>query len=1057
MISAFSIRRPRFAFVISILITLAGLLTLPLLPVAQFPDITPPTVQVQTVYPGASAEVMRDSVAVPLESAVNGVEGMKYMSSVSSNDGAYALRVVFESGYDGDIAQVNVQNRVQEALPQLPEEVKRNGVKVRKKSTDMLLIVNIYAEEGASEALDPLFLANYGEIFIKDELARINGVSEVNILGAQDYAMRIWLNPDRMAALNVTAQDVIQAIRAQNVQVAAGKIGAAPAKEDQKFEYAVIVQGRLAKEEEFAKISIRSRVDGSILRLGDVARVELGSRYYGAFGLLDGKPSTVMGIFQLPDANAVNVSEDVHARLEELRQRFPEGLRAEIIYDTTKFVEASIEEVVETLLIALVLVIIVVFVFLQDWRATLIPAVAIPVSLIGTFAVMFAIGMTINTVTLFALILAIGIVVDDAVIVVENTQRLLQEGMKPREAALQSMKEVTGPVIATTAVLLAVFVPVMLMPGLTGKMYQQFAITIAVSVLISSINALTLSPALCSLLLRKQEGTSGEGQKTGGIFGFFNRILEVLSRIYTGIVGFFVGIPLLGLATVAGVVALCWYLFSAVPTGFVPDEDKGFFMMHVQLPDAASIERTEPVVQQITETVLEQEGVAHVIAVPGYNLLSNTLASNAAMMIVMLHPWEERTDPELFQFAIMNRVQQLMGGITSASVGAFPVPALPGLGAVGGFSFVLEDLQGGSITELAEVMKELLASANQRPEIGSAYTTYQSATPQLRLIIDKDRTHTLDLPLENVYTTLQAYLGGIYVNDFNRFGKVFRVLVQADAQFRSDETVLSGFFARNRAGDLVPMNALAEFEPMVGPLSINRYNLYNSIIINGSQAPGYSSGDAMKAMEEVAGQMPQGYSFEWTGSSLEEIEAGNMAPILFTLALIFAYLFLVAQYESWAIPIAVLLAVPIAIAGGMFAVWIMGRENNLYTQIGVVLLIAMSAKTAILMTEFAVVQRQEKGLSIRDSALEATRLRLRAVLMTALSFVLGIFPLVIATGAGAASRVSLGLVVLGGMLAASIFSTFLVPVYFALVQRVREWAKRGRGTGTTDIERTLES
>ncbi|AOS97446.1 Efflux pump membrane transporter BepG [Microbulbifer aggregans] len=1047
MISAFCIRRPRFAFVISILITLAGLLSLPLLPVAQFPDIAPPTISVQTTYSGASADVMRDSVAVPIESAVNGVEGMKYMSSTSTNDGTYNLQVVFESGFDEDIAQVNVQNRVQEATPQLPTEVMRNGVIVRKKSTDILLIINLLADDDAMATMDGLFLANYGEIFIKDELARIDGVSEVNILGAQDYAMRIWLNPDRMASLDVTAGDVIAAIQMQNVQVAAGKIGAAPIREDQQFEYSLLVQGRLENVEEFENISIRARPDGGIVRMGDVARIELGSRLYSAFGLLDGKPSAVMAIYQLPDANAVEVAENIRIRVEELSERFPEGLKAEILYDTTDFVRASIAEVVETLLIAVALVVAVVFLFLQDWRASLIPAIAIPVSLIGTFALMLALGMTINTVTLFALILAIGIVVDDAVIVVENTQRLITEGLSTVDAALQSMREVTGPVIATTAVLLAVFVPVMLMPGLTGKMYQQFAITISIAVLISSINALTLSPALCSLLLRRAKDEDSGELKTGGIFGFFNRFLHVATSFYMSIVRFFVKVPLLGLATIVGIGLFCAWLFSTVPTGFVPDEDKGFFMMNIQLPEGASLERTTTVVETITSQVLEQDGVGHVMAVPGFNLLSNSIASNSALAIVILEPWDERTDPELFQMPVMARVQQLAGGIPEARIQAFPVPALPGLGAIGGFTFVVEDLQGGSVVQLADVTHNLIYEANQRPEIAAAFTTFQSSTPQLRMTMDKDRIHVMDLQLTDVYTTLQAFLGGIYVNDFNRYGKVFRVIVQADAQFRDSEEVLSGFFVRNSSGGLVPVSSVSRIEPVVAPLTIDRYNLYNSITINGNAAPGFSSGDAMNAMEEVGGRLPQGYGFEWTGSSLEEIEAGNMAPILFGLAVIFAYLFLVAQYESWAIPVAVLLAIPIALAGGLLATLIMGRDSNLYAQIGLVLLIAMAAKTAILMVEFAVLQR-DQGKSIEEAALEATRLRFRAVVMTALSFVLGIFPLVIATGAGAVSRVSLGLMVFGGMLAATLFSTFLVPIFYSLIQRLREFVKGRKGNSS---------
>ncbi|WP_299599550.1 efflux RND transporter permease subunit [uncultured Microbulbifer sp.] len=1039
MISATFIRRPRFALVISILITLAGVLALPLLPIAQYPDITPPTVVVSATYPGASAEVMRDSVAEPIESQVNGVEGMQYMSSTSSNDGTYSLTVTFESGYDGDIAQVNVQNRVQQATPSLPEEVTRSGVTVEKKSNTILLVVNLLSKDNK---FDTLFLSNYAEIFIKDELGRIDGVSDVEILGSQEYAMRLWLNPDKMAALDVTANDVIAAIQAQNLQVAAGKIGAPPIRKDQQFQYSILAQGRLESVEEFENISLRSRPDGGIVRMKDVSRVELGSASYSAYGELDGSPTAVIAIYQLPDANAMDMAKNIRAKMDTLSTRFPEGLESEIIYDTTTFVSASIREVVVTLVVALLLVIAVVFAFLQDWRATLIPAIAIPVSLIGTFALMLALGMSINTVTLFALILAIGIVVDDAIIVVENTQRLLGSGLPAKEAAMESMREVTGPVIATTAVLFSVFVPVMLMPGLTGKMYQQFAITISIAVFISSVNALTLSPALSALLLRPATGEGEQGEKLTGIYGFFNRFLLRATNLYMGIVRFFVRRSLLGILSIAGIAALCAWLFSVVPTGFIPDEDQGFFMMNVQLPDGASLKRTAPVVESLSENIRKLDGVAHVMAVPGYSLLSNSLASNTAFMIVILHPWEERTTPELNQFAILDKVQKLGAGIPEAQVQAFPVPALPGLGTIGGFEYVLEDLQGREIQELAGVLYELLGAANQRPEIAQAFTTYQAASPQLELHVDKDKAHILGLRLSDVYLTLQTYLGSYYVNDFNRFGKVFQVLAQADAQFRDTEEDLTGFFVRANSGGLVPVSSVAEVEPIVAPQTVQRYNLYNSITINGAAAPGYSSGESMRAMEELGAQLPQGYSYEWTGASLEEISAGNLAPILFSLAILFAYLFLVAQYESWSIPIAVLLAIPIAIGGGLLACFITGHDSDLYTQIGLVLLIAMSAKTAILMVEFAVLQR-DTGLSIEESALQATRLRFRAVLMTAMSFILGIFPLVIATGAGAASRVSLGLAVFGGMLAASIFSTFLVPIYYALVQSLREKVKGG--------------
>ncbi|MEX2963119.1 efflux RND transporter permease subunit [Microbulbifer sp. TYP-18] len=1039
MISAFFIRRPRFAFVVSILITLAGLLTLPILPVAQFPDITPPTITATAQYNGASAEVMRDSVAVPIESEVNGVEDMLYMSSTSGNDGSYALTVTFETGTDDDIAQVNVQNRVQQANPTLPEDVLRNGVVVQKKSNTMLMVVNLISPE---QKFDELFLSNYAEIFLRDELSRVPGVSDVQILGALNYAMRIWLNPDRMASLDVTTQDVINAIRDQNMVVAAGQIGAPPIAKDQQFQYNILTQGRLVDATQFKEISIRASPAGGMVRIKDIARVELGSELYSAYGQLDGKPSAVIAVYQLPDANALNVAEGITARVNKLAENFPEGLKAEIIFDTTDFVRASISEVVETLFIALVLVILVVFLFLQDFRSMLIPAIAIPVSLIGTFALMYAFGMSINTVTLFALILAIGIVVDDAIIIVENTQRLMSEGLDPQQAALKSMEEVTGPVIATTLVLLAVFVPVMLMPGLTGKMYQQFAITISFAVVISSINALTLSPALCATFLKKVEPDEVSGMKESGFFGWFNKILHKFTHWYMNMVRFWVARPLMGIASVATLFGLCYWLFTSVPTGFIPDEDQGYFYVHVQLTEGASLTRTGPVVDQIRKIMESDPEMAHVLAVPGFNILSNSVNSNTAFMIGILLPWDERTERNQHQMAVMQRLQKQVMAVSQARVMVFPSPPLPGLGTIGGFEFILLDLLGRESSELAQVTFDLLGAANQRPEIAEAFTNFQASTPQLKLTVDRDMAHVLGLELGDVYNTLQTQLGGYYVNDFNLFGKVFRVMVQGEEQFRNSEQDLAGFFVRANSGGLVPVTSIVDIKPVVAPQSISRYNLYNSVTINGSPAPGYSSGQAMKTMEELAAQLPDGYGYEWSGTSLQEISSGNVAPILFSLAIVFVYLFLVAQYESWMIPVAVMLSVPIAIVGAMLLVWLVGSINNLYTQIGLVLLIGMSAKSAILIVEFACLER-DQGKSVVESAVNATQLRFRAVLMTALSFVLGVFPLVVASGAGAASRVSLGLAVFGGMIASAVLATLLVPVYYALVQSLREKIKGG--------------
>lgn len=1036
MISQIFIERPKLAFVISIVITLAGLITLITLPVNMYPQLAPPQVQVSASFPGASALVMEESVVRPIEQQLNGVEGMLYIESASANDGTATITVTFETGTDTDIAQVNVQNRVAIAEPVLPEDVKRQGLLVRKQSDSMLVGVNLYSER---PELDGLFLSNYATNNLQESVARIPGVASAQVMGARNYSMRIWLDPDKMHSLGITLTDVSSALREQNQIVAAGKLGQEPSPAGQQFVYTVQAQGRLLDVEEFNEVIVRDSEDGNFVRLRDVARIELGSHSYDSTAKLNGKPTAFLVVYQLPDANALEVAEQVKAEMVRLSELFPDGLKYSILFDSTKFIERAIEEVQSTLYEAIALVILVVFLFLQNWRATLIPSLAIPVSLIGTFAVMSVLGYSINTITLFGLVLAIGIVVDDAIIIIENVERIVKdEGLPIKEAVAKAMQQVTGPVIATTLVLMAVFVPVGFMPGITGELYKQFSVTISVAVLISAVNALTLSPALCVTLL------SGQAMKPVGWLKPFETLIEKSTIKYSGVVGFILqrGVRI-GIVVILLLVATGW-LVKTVPTAFVPAEDQGYLFIDMQLPDAASAARTDKVMSEVTNLVLKDPAVTDVITVSGYSLLGGA-ASNNGLGIAILKDWEEREAPELGLKQTIPRLFGQLWAMPEAQVMVFNPPPIPGLGTSSGFDYRLIDTAGKDPADLAQVMNGLIFEANRQPEMSRVFSTYRANVPQYLLEIDRNKAKALGVQLSDVFQTLQAQLGSMYINDFSKFGRTYRVMLQAEGDSRSEPSDLAHYYVRNKKGEMVPISTIGQLTPMLGPTRISHFNLNRSVSITGESAPGFASGQVIQSMKTLSASLPTGYTYDWAGQTRQEITAGNMAPLLFGLAIVFVYLFLVAQYESWSLPLAVIGAVPLALFGAMAGLYSIGLANNIYAQVGLILLIGLSTKTAILIVEFAVHLRSE-GLSPREAAQKAAGMRFRAVLMTAFSFILGVMPLVLSSGAGAASRVSLGFTVLCGMIAATVLGTLLIPAFFHWVQSLRDRVK-----GTTVV------
>jgi len=1046
-IAQFFVDRPIMAAVLSLLFVITGAIAVFQLPISEYPEVVPPTVVVRASYPGANPEVIAQTVATPLEEQINGVEGMLYTSSQATSDGAMTLTVTFALGTDLNTAQVDVQNRVAQALPKLPEEVQRLGVTTQKSSPDLTMVVHLTSPD---QRYDMLYLSNYARLHVKDVLGRLDGIGDVQIFGAGEYAMRVWLDPQKLAARGLSTGDVVGAIREQNVQVAAGALNAPPGPGTDAFQLNINTRGRLVDEDDFRDIIVRTAADGSVVHLRDVARVELGSSNYALRSLLDNQPAVAMPIFARPGSNAIQISDEVRATMAQLKKEFPQGVEYSIVYDPTVFVRGSIEAVAHTLLEAIALVVLVVILFLQTWRASIIPLVAVPVSLVGTFAVMYLAGFSLNALSLFGLVLAIGIVVDDAIVVVENVERHIELGESPKAATRKAMREVTGPIVATALVLCAVFIPTAFVSGLTGQFYRQFALTIAISTVISAFNSLTLSPALAAVLLLPHDApkdrlTRGIDRAFGWLFRPFNRLFQRGATRYVGGTRRVLGKGRLALAVYAGLIGLAWLGFAHVPTGFVPGQDKQYLVAFAQLPDAASLDRSQDVIERMSAIAMRQPGVEHAIAFPGLSINGFTNATNAGVVFVALKPFEERRDPSLSAGAIAGALNQQFAGIQDAFIAVFPPPPVMGLGTIGGFRMQIEDRADRGFEELYRQTQNLIAASRDVPELAGLFSSFQVAVPRVDADVDREKAKAEGVHLADVYQTMQAYLGSLYVNDFNRFGRTYQVDVSADPAFRHEPQDIARLQTRNAQGRMVPLGSFVAVRRGAGPDRVQHYNGSPTAEINGGPAPGYSSGQAQAAMEKLAREhLPHGFSFEWTELTYQQILAGNTAVLVFPLCVLLVFLVLASLYESWSLPLAVILIVPMVLLSAIAGVWLSGGDNNIFTQIGLIVLVGLACKNAILIVEFAR-EMQLEGMTRHDAVLEAARLRLRPILMTSIAFIMGVVPLVTSHGAGAEMRHAMGVAVFAGMLGVTVFGLIYTPLFYvvirALVER-REARKR---------------